>query len=112
MLIVAITCAALVVSASAPAALLAQARPPIIDMHLHADLPPEEIPAGAPALCRPAPCRGEGGAISDDAELLERTLETMKRYNIVKGFVSGLDLDIVRKWTDRPRTALSVPHSC
>jgi predicted TIM-barrel fold metal-dependent hydrolase len=24
----------------------------------------------------------------------------MKRYNIVKGFVSGLDLDIVHKWTD------------
>lgn len=28
----------------APAALLAQARPPIIDMHLHADLPPHDVP--------------------------------------------------------------------
>ena len=100
MLVAVIACAALVLSASFPAVLLAQARPPIIDMHLHADLPPEEIPAGAPALCRPEPCRGQGGAISDHDELLARTLETMKRYNIVKGFVSGLDIDIVRKWTD------------
>jgi hypothetical protein len=67
--------------------LMAQERPPIIDMHLHADLPPEAIPAGAPALCRPEPCRGEGGATSGSAE----TLEAMKRYNIVKGFVSGLE---------------------
>jgi predicted TIM-barrel fold metal-dependent hydrolase len=100
MFIIVIACAALVVSASAPAVLLAQARPPVIDMHLHADLPPEEIPAGAPALCRPEPCDGEGGAISDHAELLERTLEAMQRYNIVKGFVSGLDLYIVRKWME------------
>lgn len=28
----------------APAALLAQERPPIIDMHLHADLPAHDVP--------------------------------------------------------------------
>jgi predicted TIM-barrel fold metal-dependent hydrolase len=85
---------------ASPTPLVAQERsqPPIIDMHLHADLPPEEIPAGAPALCRPEPCRGEGRATSGPEETLERTLEAMKRHNIVKGFVSGLDLDIVRKW--------------
>jgi predicted TIM-barrel fold metal-dependent hydrolase len=78
--------------------LLAQERAPIIDMHLHADLPPEEISAGAPALCRPEPCHGDGSATSGNAETLQRTLDAMKRHNIVKGFVSGLDLDVVRKW--------------
>jgi predicted TIM-barrel fold metal-dependent hydrolase len=67
-------------------------------MHLHADLPPHDIPAGAPALCRPEPCRGQGGATSGPAETLQKTLEVMDRYNIVKGFVSGLDLENVRKW--------------
>ena len=49
-----------------PTAIAAQERQrqPIIDMHLHADLPPEEIPAGAPAICRPEPCQGEGDATS------------------------------------------------
>ena len=76
----------------------AQERPPIIDMHLHADLPPHEVPGGAPALCRPEPCRGEGAATSGPAETLRKTLAAMDRYNIVKGFVSGLDLENVRKW--------------
>ena len=44
-----------------PAALLAQERPPIIDMHLHADLPPHDVPPGTPALCRPEPCLGRAG---------------------------------------------------
>jgi predicted TIM-barrel fold metal-dependent hydrolase len=78
--------------------LVAQQPPPIIDMHLHADLPPGDVSAGAPPLCRPEPCRGEGGATSGPDETLLKTLEAMKRYNIVKGFVSGLDLDVVRKW--------------
>ena len=30
--------------------------------------------------------------------MLEKTLEAMERYNIVKGFVSGVDLEIVREW--------------
>jgi uncharacterized protein len=78
--------------------LLAQERPPIIDMHLHADLPPHEVSAGAPALCRPEPCVGHGGATSGHAETLQKTLAAMERYNIVKGFVSGRDLENVRKW--------------
>lgn len=80
------------------APLLAQERPPIIDMHLHTYLPPEDIPAGAPALCRPEPCEGEGHATASPEETLEKTLEVMNRYNIVKGFVSGINLDIVQKW--------------
>ena len=89
---------ALLLSSARPQPILAQERPPIIDMHLHADLPPHDVPAGAPALCRPEPCRGQGSATLGPAETLQKTLEAMDRYNIVKGFVSGLDLENVRKW--------------
>src|SRR5688572_26196899 len=44
-----------------------------IDNHLHADLPPHEVSAGAPALCRPEPCVGRGGATSGPAETLQKT---------------------------------------
>ena len=81
-----------------PATLLAQARPPIIDMHLHADLPPGEVPAGAPALCRPEPCQGTGGATADSRETLEKTLQMMDRHNIVKAFLSGVDPATVQRW--------------
>jgi predicted TIM-barrel fold metal-dependent hydrolase len=83
----------------APAPLPAQEREPIIDMHLHADLPPHDVPAGAPALCRPEPCRGQGAATASHAETLEKTLEAMRRHNVVKAFLSGRDLDVVGKWT-------------
>lgn len=82
---------------SAP--LLAQDRPPIIDMHLHADLPPYDVPAGTLALCRPEPCRGEGLSTASHAETFEKTIEAMERNNIVKAFLSGVDLEIVREWT-------------
>lgn len=82
-----------------PAPLLAQERPPIIDMHMHADLPPYDVPPGKPAYCRPEPCRGEGPATASHAETLAKTLDAMKRYNIVKAFLSGVDLEIVRDWT-------------
>jgi predicted TIM-barrel fold metal-dependent hydrolase len=79
--------------------LLAQARPPIIDMHLHADLPPAaQIPAGAPALCRPEPCQGTGGATADNRDTLEKTLQIMDRHNIVKAFLSGTDPATVQRW--------------
>jgi predicted TIM-barrel fold metal-dependent hydrolase len=80
-----------------PTPLLAQERPPIIDMHMHTGLF-HEVPAGAPALCRPEPCRGEGRATAGHAETLEKTLEAMDRYNIVRGFLSGVDLSIIQKW--------------
>jgi predicted TIM-barrel fold metal-dependent hydrolase len=82
----------------APADLLAQARPPIIDMHLHADLPPHDVPPGTPALCRPEPCQGTGRATANHAETLRKSLEVMDRYNIVKAFVSGLDPAVVQRW--------------
>ena len=80
--------------------LSAQDRLPIIDMHLHADLPPHDVPAGAPAICRPEPCTGEGRATANHAETLQRTLEIMKRHNIVKAFLSGVDPNIVRQWVE------------
>jgi predicted TIM-barrel fold metal-dependent hydrolase len=89
----------LICVSQSPEPLLAQERPPIIDMHLHADLPPYDVPPGKPALCRPEPCRGEGPATASHAETLAKTLEAMKRYNIVKAFLSGVDLEIVRDWT-------------
>jgi uncharacterized protein len=76
----------------------AQEPPPIIDMHMHADLPPYEVPAGAPALCRPDPCTGDGRATATHAETLEKTLEAMDRYNIVRAFLSGVDPAILREW--------------
>jgi predicted TIM-barrel fold metal-dependent hydrolase len=81
-----------------PARLSSQERLPVIDMHLHADLPPYEIPAGAPALCRPEPCQGAGKATASHDETFEQTLRAMQRHNVVKALVSGLDLEIVAKW--------------
>ena len=79
-------------------ALLAQKRAPIIDMHLHADLPPHEVSPGAPSLCRPEPCQGSGQATANHAATLEKTLQVMDRYNIVKAFLSGVDHAIVQQW--------------
>jgi predicted TIM-barrel fold metal-dependent hydrolase len=74
-----------------------QDRPPIIDMHMHTGLP-HRVPAGTPALCRPVPCRGDGQAIADPTELMQGVLEVMDRYNIVKGFLSGVDWSVVQDW--------------
>lgn len=84
-----------VVTAGAAAA---QERPPVIDMHMHAHKPGEDmVPAGAPSLCRPTPCRGEGRASATPEESLARTLEAMDRNNVVKAFLSG-EPDVVRAW--------------
>jgi predicted TIM-barrel fold metal-dependent hydrolase len=67
-------------------------------MHMHTGLP-HEVPAGTPALCRPAPCKGEGQATVDPTELMEKSVEVMNRYNIVKGFLSGVNWSTVQEWT-------------
>ncbi len=74
-------------------------RPPVIDMHMHADLPPLPVPAGAPSICRPVPCEGEGRATANHAATLEDTLEAMEEYNIVKAYVSGRDPGILKEWS-------------
>ena len=82
----------------APVTQAARERPPVIDMHLHADLPPHDVAPGAPAFCRPEPCEGKGGATASHAETLEKTLAAMDRYNIVKAFLSGVDPAVVQRW--------------
>lgn len=74
-----------------------QERPPIIDMHMHTGLP-HNVPAGTPSLCRPAPCKGDIGATADPTELMKKSLSVMDRYNIVKGFLSGVDWSAGQKW--------------
>lgn len=106
-LLVVVTLAAVV--CHAPAASLAQQRRPIIDMHLHADLPPYDVPAGTPALCRPEPCQ-ETGHATDQAAMLATTLAAMDRYNIVSAFLSGLDPATVQQWVaTAPRRFIASP---
>jgi predicted TIM-barrel fold metal-dependent hydrolase len=76
----------------------AQERPPVIDMHMHAHHIPLDLPAGAPPPCLPRPCQPEGSATATSEESLQKTLEAMQRYNIVLGFLSSADLDIVQDW--------------
>ena len=80
------------------AALSAQQRGPVIDMHLHAHHIPLNLPAGAPPPCLPRPCQPEGAATATPEESLRKTLEAMDRHNIVLGFLSSADLGIVQKW--------------
>jgi uncharacterized protein len=77
--------------------LFAQERPPIIDMHLHIGAP-LDLPGGAPAPCLPQPCERKGHATGSSSENLQKTLEAMDRYNIVKGFLSDLDLNELLEW--------------
>src|SRR6185436_7868967 len=66
-------------------------------MHIGAPL---DLPAGAPAPCLPQPCIRRGKATASSAENLKKTLEAMDRYNIVKGFLSDLDLKELQRWSD------------
>src|SRR5437879_3575924 len=80
----------------------AQERPPIIDMHMHArnSLPrynaPDQI---SPRLCFPEPCEHPATVAQKDDDILKMTVESMKRYNVVLGFLSD-PLDRVYKWVD------------
>lgn len=75
-------------------------RPPIIDMHMHTQLP-HDIPKGVPALCRPEPCEGDGHAVTDPAENFKKSLAQMDKYNIVTAYLSGVDWSIVRQWDQK-----------
>lgn len=66
-------------------------------MHLHTGLP-HDVPPGTPALCRPEPCHGQGEAIVNPQELMEKTIAMMDRYNITKAFLSGVDWQTVKNW--------------
>jgi uncharacterized protein len=77
--------------------LFGQKRLPIIDVHMHIGAP-LELSAGAPAPCLPQPCIRKGQATATPSENLKKTLEAMDRYNIVKGFLSDLDLNQLQEW--------------
>src|SRR5687768_16330710 len=81
-----------------PVDLAGQKRLPVIDMHMHAHHIPLDLPAGAPPPCLPRPCQPKGAATATAEESLRKTLQAMERYNIVLGFLSSPDLDIVRDW--------------
>ena len=86
-----------------------QERLPVIDMHMHTGLP-HEIPEGVPALCRPEPCIGDGHAVTDPKIFRKKTLELMDKYNVVKGFLSGVDLPtVLRLKEDDPDRFLASP---
>jgi hypothetical protein len=77
---------------------LAQARPPIIDVHMHAHHAPFDLPGGAPGPMSSKSVSAAGRATATAAESFQKTMEAMDRYNIVKGFLSGADLDLVQQW--------------
>ena len=72
---------------------MAQNRPPIIDMHIHA-LPPTF--AGEPGALHPQ--TGEPAPLTETA-VMQASFEAMKRNNIVLAVTSG-PLDIVERWRD------------
>jgi uncharacterized protein len=75
----------------------AQSRGPIIDVHMHSRLP-EQFAGGAP----PNPATGLAGKASTADELLRKTIAAMKKYGIVKGFVSSgfKPLESIAPWLD------------
>ena len=75
-------------------------RSPVIDMHMHAHDVPLPLQPGAPPPCLPRPCVPEGKATATAEESLRKTLVAMDRYNIVKGFLSGAELDLVYEWAE------------
>ena len=87
--------------AGTPNYLAAQARQPIIDMHLHADTVTRG-PTGAPLTrpCNPSPCQGIPSKAETADDVLKLTLEAMDRNNIVLGFLSSWPLDNVYRWVE------------
>jgi predicted TIM-barrel fold metal-dependent hydrolase len=71
-------------------------RPPIIDMHLHAQ---EEIWRKTLPF-RPEPYTIIQTEIQDIDELLPRTVEEMNKYNIVLGVLSEENLDELYRWKE------------
>lgn len=69
-------------------------RPPIIDMHLHASKTIWSETLG----CTPRPCSGPKTQIGDISELLPRTVDEMRKNNVVLGVVSWDDLDEIYRW--------------
>lgn len=74
---------------------LAQDRPPVIDMHLHA----RNSVSGGARPCNSPSCEGMSRIAVSDDDPFRLTVEAMDRYNIVLGFLSD-SLDNVFKWVE------------
>lgn len=89
------------VALSLPSGTRGQELGPIIDMHMHADIPGLDasgVPLSRP--CNPMPCQGPPGRAATVEELLHLTLEAMDRNNVVLGFLSQWPLDNVYRWVE------------
>lgn len=76
-------------------------RPPMIDMHMHANTVNKDAdgrPLSQP--CLPTPCQVPPPEAETAEDVLRLTLETMDRNNIVLGFLSHASLDNVYRWVD------------
>lgn len=83
---------------------------PVIDMHMHAHHVPLPLQPGSPPPCRPRPCVPRGEATATPEESLRETLEQMDRHNIVLGFLSSAELDLVYEWVEAaPGRFLAAP---
>lgn len=67
---------------------------PIIDIHLHA----QDAIWSKTMVCSPQPCTGARTQIRKLSELLPRTVEEMKKNNVVLGVVTWDDLGKIYKW--------------
>src|SRR5687767_2141607 len=91
MLIMRCTLLVLLLAGLAAAQARRPGRLPIIDVHLHADSD------RAFARPNPNPATGKDPGLKSARDQMDATLAAMRRYNIVKGLVSG-PLDVVERW--------------
>jgi hypothetical protein len=85
-------------------AICAQGRAPIIDVHMHADS--DKVFAKP----NPNPATGKDPGLKSGRDQMNATFAAMRKYNIVKGIVSG-PLDVVEKWrTADPTRVMAAPY--
>ncbi len=91
----------LLIATPAMAAAQENSRPPMIDMHMHANAVNNDAD-GRPLsrACLPSPCQVPPAEAETAEDVLRLTLETMDRNNIVIGFLSEDSLDNVYRWVD------------
>jgi uncharacterized protein len=88
-----------------PAHVMAQERPPIIDMHLHAYPIASLWPSGAPNPATGAP------SPETDAALLSETRAALDHYNIVRAVTSGCPFELVLQWKEaEPERIVASPY--
>ena len=82
----------------------AETRLPVIDVHVHAFIA-DWTTGNAPIN----PATGQPSAAATGDDLLAETLDYMKRYNVVKGIVSG-SLPAIEEWVEAdPQRFIGAP---